>query len=187
MYTLNALFDLSKKDGRLSGDRPGGILNKSLNWLRLTDPEPADPNPPAFDPEGASWSDLGEAGTLLLPGTPDPGRICIRVVPDPNGPPVPAGATLQLVVCFGRPTRAHQPQASPFTDGTGAPSVLTTFVFGPVTRNTSAGWFFPLGKIATKPGNPNLTHRYEFSIGIVVTSGGVTRHYGEDPEMDVGQ
>jgi hypothetical protein len=111
----------------------------------------------------------------------------------PPTPAVPADATLQLAVTFGRPVRANQAQASPFKVG-GA--VRTTFVFGPITRNSSTAggavpvaWFFPLGDLAAATGTPDddLTDRYEFSLGIIVNSGGVIRHYGEDPEMDVGQ
>jgi hypothetical protein len=43
-----------------------------------------------------------------------------------------------------------------------------------------------LGPIAVRPIGQNQTHRYEFSVGVVVTMGGVKRHFGEDPEMDVG-
>ena len=48
------------------------------------------------------------------------------------------------------------------------------------------GWFISLGTIAVVPNHPNLTHRYEFAVGFNVSSGGVTRSFGEDPEFDVG-
>jgi hypothetical protein len=80
-----------------------------------------------------------------------------------------------------------QPQASPFThDGSPGGNVITTFSFGPITRNTSEGWFFKFGRIARNSGNQRLTHRYQFSVGVIVTDGPKIRHYGEDPEMDVG-
>lgn len=204
MYTLNLLFNFGQTNGRFDGDKAGGVLGKSKNWLRLKtaiEPEPANPDPAVFDPERpAIWKDLGEAGTLLLHRTPaDPGTICIRVAASPVDattvpptPALPANATVQLVVTFGRPVRANQSQASPFVDGA-EPSVKTTFVFGPIQRNSPAAapvaWFFPLGKIAPPAAgrDPDLADRYEFSVGVIVTSGGLTRHYGEDPEMDVGQ
>ncbi len=188
MFTLNLLFNLNDTNGRVTGDRGGVPLRKSMNWLKLRDPEPANPNPPAFDPETANWTDLGQASTILLPFSANPGNICVRIAPDPVGPPPPIPldprATLQLVVSFGAPARARQKQASPFQTPDG--SIMTTFAFGPSPRNTSAGWFFPLGSIALAPAHVNLTDRYEFTVGFIVNSGGLVRHYGEDPDMDVG-
>jgi hypothetical protein len=190
---LNLVFNLSKTDGLFSGDdpTPGGNpdLRKSMNWLELNGKPTTDPTlPPAgtFDPETANWNDLGQAGTLLVGGTPDPGWICIRAVHDRRGPaPAPAD-TAQLVISFGRPARFFQPQASPFThDGTGSGRVVTTFVSGPDPMNTSAAWFYHLGRIARRPANPKHSHRYEFSIGLIVTHGGQKLWYGEDPEMDI--
>lgn len=189
MYMLNVLFNFNDDNGRFTGDRGSGPLLKSMNWLRLNGPEPADPVPPGFPdalPAGSIWEDLGEARTLLLPSVPDPGHICIRVAPFPAAV-LPAGAMLQLVVTFGRPVKHNLPTAiaSPFKDGA---TVQTTFVLGPISKNTSAGWFLVCGTIdpATRPTKPNLTDRYEFSMGVIVTGGGVTRYYGEDPEVDVG-
>src|SRR5689334_12763427 len=165
MYTLNFLFNFNDTDGRFTGDR-GASLRKSRNWLSYDLAEPVNPNPPAFDPEvPANWTDLGEADTLLLPSVPDPGNICIRIAVDPTAAPFPgfdpSTATLQLVVAFGTPARARQVFASPFTtDGLTAGPTLSTFVFGNVTRNTSVGWFFSMGKIVKRPTKPNFTHRY---------------------------
>ncbi len=198
MYTLNLLFDFNDTEGRFSGDRGNNPLLKSRNWLQLNVAEPANPNPPAFNPEvPANWTNLGEADTLLLNSAPDPGNICVRVVDDPTANPVagfdPSTATLQLIVAFGVPARARQNFASPFTtDGTTGGPTKSTFVFGPITRNSGpagspVAWFFPLAKIVKRPANPNLTHRYEFALGVVVTTpGGITRTFGDDPEMDVG-
>jgi hypothetical protein len=203
MYTLNYLFNFGAIDGRFDGDR-GGVLGKSKNWLRLkknVEAEPANPDPSVFNPERATiWKDLGEAGTLLLTGgSSNIGNICIRLQPSPEDsstapptPDLPAGATLQLVVTFGRPVRANQVQASPFTD---SGAVKTTFTFGPITRNsttvggaTPVAWFFPLGKVTGPTSTePDLTDRYEFSVGVKVTSAGITHYYGDDPEMDIGQ
>ena len=204
MYVLTLQFDFTKTNGRLSGDSSStsGPLSKSMNWLKLipdaAHPEPDIPVPGTFNVETANWQDLGEAGTLFIPG-PDPQVIGIYVRQDldPNaGPALGASATVQLTAGFGRPTRAHQTHASPFTeDAAPLPGgvVQTTFVMGPITRNSPpAGsplaWFFPLHKIAIRPNNPNLTHRYEFSIGLTVrdVSTGRTRYFGEDPEMDIG-
>lgn len=201
MYTLNLLFDFTRTNGRFSGDATttSGALSTSMNWLRLKTPEPSNPNPPTFNPEApAIWTDLKEAtGTLLLQMTPDPGNICIRIAPDPDVTAPPADLKIQLVVCFGRPVKARQPQASPFTVGG---EVRTTFLFGPIARNSPNGagaagnvaWFFNLGKMQpqTLPGDRNRTHRFEFALGVIATSGPAgaetIRHFGEDPEMDIG-
>ena len=123
----------------------------------------------------------------MVPSAPDSGNICVYVAPDQDATAPPAGIKVQLVVVFGRPVRANQPQASPFTKaGIG---VITNFVKGPITKNTTNGWFFVLDKIATKPTNDNLAHRYEFAVGVIVTdsANNVLRHFGEDPEMDIGR
>ena len=191
MYMLNLLFDFNDTEGRFTGDRGNTPLLKSRNWLVLNDPEPA--NPAAFDPETARWTDLGEADTLLVPSAPDPGSICVRIAPDPTAAAFPnfdpATATLQLVLAFGVPARARQRFASPFTtDGRPGGPTKSTFVLGPIRRNTTVGWFMVLGKIVNKPINPRLTHRYEFALGTIVTTGNgaAVHHYGDDPEMDIG-
>ncbi len=190
MFTLNLLFDLNNSNGRFSGDRDGSpaALFKSNNWLKLREAEPANPNPPAFDPERNVWKDKGEAGTLLVIDHLNPNQnICVRVASDPTGPPVNlATTTVTLVVAFGATLPAAQTHASPFTtDGTPNGPVKTTFVFSS-TGNTSGGWFFPLGRIAKVPSDPDVNHRFQFAVGVIVQSGGQTLHYGEDPDMDVG-
>ena len=196
MYTLNLVFDFNDTDGRFTGDRGANPLLKSRNWLLLNIAEPANPNPPAFNPEvPANWTDLGEADTLLLTSAPDPGNICIRVLADPTaaGPFDPSTATLQLIVGFGAPAGARQRFASPFTtDGTAAGPTRSAFAFAPIRRNSGpvgaeVAWFFPLGKIQKRPVNPRLIHRYEFALGVIVTTPAVEiRNFGDDPEMDVG-
>jgi hypothetical protein len=193
MYMLNLVFkiDANNPDGLLVADeptKPKPPLQAPLHWLEWKLDEPADPpNPedPSLEAD-YNWNDLGQAATLLLPSNPNPGWICIRAVNDPDGS-VPD--TLQLVVAFGRPARAFQPQASPFTDVNG--HIVTTFVKEPVptVRNTSRAWFYSLGQIANakRPGHPKLTHRYEFAVGLIVTARGKTYYYGEDPEMDIGK
>lgn len=200
MYMYNVLFNFDLRTGLFSGDdnTAGGapaVLRKSHNWLERR------PGPPMVDPEDGSWDDLGEASTLLLHSVPPPDEILIRVAPDKRGLLPNAAATVQFVASFGRPAPFQQPQASPFTDdGTAGGAVLTTFVWGPVPRNTpsaadlNTGWVFTLGEVAKRPAGPfraRLSHRYQFSVGIIVTNvvGGVAtvRHYGEDPDMDVGE
>ena len=173
MYLLNLLINADVVNGRFSGDaNPPTSLNTSMNWLKLNTAEPADPNPGAFNPETADWSNVGQAGTLLIPSRQPPGaeNICIRVARDPDGPALPDTATVQIVVSFGKAVRARQERASPFVQ---AGSARTTFVFGPQTRNTAAGWYFRLGEIGPRPQTQNLTHRYEFSVGVILNSGGV--------------
>jgi hypothetical protein len=186
MYTLNFLVNFDVVNGRFSGDATTpGALNTSMNWLKLA-AEPADPNPPAFNPETADWVDIGQAGTLFIPKRPAPApedNICIRVAPDPDGAVLTAAAQVQIVASFGRSVRARQERSTPFTE---SGSAKTVFVFPSQIRNTSASWFMVLGPIAVRPIGQNQTHRYEFSVGVVVTMGGVKRHFGEDPEMDVG-
>jgi hypothetical protein len=224
MYMLNLLFDFTKNDGLFVSSplAPAGApsLPQSKHWLRYNlGADPANPNPPAFNPEiDANWEDLGPRGTLLMhkAALGQLANIAIRIT-TLNAPP-PAGMTLRLVLSFGHPDIAARTKfASPFThDGT-APStapiapgtgfVQTAFVGdfvasggGPNTVNaagTPAAWFFPVTRIANPtvlnpvaigPDKANVTDRYEFSLGAIVTDGnGVIRHYGEDPEMDVGQ
>ena len=196
MYALNMVFKISEKkpDGQFSGDDDtpnSGIpepLRASRNWLELDQDPPQDENAPGFDPESARWNNLGEAATLYLPKEPDPGWICIRVMQH-QGQPVTV-TNIQMAVSFGRPVRAHQNQASPFThDGTATGRVVTTFIPDLTLRDhpTTRGWFYKLGKIAIRPKHQKLIHRYEFSVGLIVTvAGGEKYYFGEDPEMDVG-
>ena len=193
MYMLNLLFEFNEVRGRFRGDRPGGVLNTSLNWLQLLDPEPANPNAPPFDPEAANWNNLGQAGTLLIPTPPGGGQenICIRVRQDPNEVQLPATARLQLAAGFGRAVRSGQPQSSPFRDAQVPAAAKTTILSGAVAKTTAVAWYFHLGAVDLRPVTRNVTHRYEFSVGVIVdsapnTAGNVTRHYGEDPEMDIG-
>jgi hypothetical protein len=188
MFMLNLLFEFGQTNGRFRGDRGSSALTTSMNWLKLTSAEPVDPNVPAFNPETADWENLGEAGTLLIPGRPAVNdNICIRIRQDPQElTQIPATATLQLAIGFGRSVRATQVHSSPFVDTQAPPAHKTTLIFDALTRNSGPAWYFPLGQIAIRPTHPNLTHRYEFSVGVIVKSDGVTRYYGEDPEMDIG-
>jgi len=83
-------------------------------------------------------------------------------------------------------------RGSPFgkNPGGGQPTfVKTTFMAPPDPLSQSPGaWTFNLGKIDLYSADPELVHRYEFALGVIVTDPviGVVRHYGEDPEMDVG-
>jgi hypothetical protein len=190
VYTLNLLFNLNNANGRFSGDRRGGVLSKSNNWLLLKPAEPDNPDPSVFNPEDpAIWTDQGEAGTLLIQNDQNPNQhICVRIAPDPSGLAVDLTNTkVSLVVAFGASLPSAQAHSSPFTtDDTEGGPVVTTFRFSS-NANTSAGWFFPLGRIRRVPHSQNVTHRYQFAVGAIVeVRGGITRHYGEDPEMDVG-
>jgi hypothetical protein len=211
MFLMNYLFDFTKDEGVFAGDA-GGVLLTSKNWLKLNPikhlpglpavPEPGDPIPAGFNPELAFWEDQGDmdSGTLLIPSTPAgadvEGNIGIRIAPDPAAPvPLGAGgADLQLVVCFGKPSPARQPRSSPFEISPGR--AKTTFVF-PLTKSNQidsqgnpASWFFPIGFVKFRPQSPPFTrHRtfsFEYSVGIEVRSGGQTRHYSHDPQMDIG-
>jgi hypothetical protein len=149
--------------------------------------------------------DLGDmdSGSLLVPQSPPPddSNIGIRVALDPGSDrklSITLGqhaqdAILNLAVCFGRPSQAAQFRASPFEDSTPAKAVKTTYLFANHKANQVDGrgnaisWFFPLDMVKFRPpaNRKNRTHRYEFSVGMTLTSGGVTRHYSHDPEMDV--
>jgi hypothetical protein len=203
------IFSGDRSDKAPPGAKPE--LYTSKNWLKLTPtaaiPEPGNPFPPGFNPEAATWEDQGDmdSGSLLVPKSPAPddGNIGIRIALDPNSQmalPINLGpgtvtapsADLTLVVCFGKPSQGKQPRSSPFEDATAAKAVQTTFVHSNQKSNQvdAAGnpisWFFPLGMVAFRPkGSKHRTHRYEFAVGVTVTSLGVTRHFSHDPEMDI--
>ena len=74
--------------------------------------------------------------------------------------------------------------ASPFVT---AGQTRSVFYTPPAPRPGGAGgWFLNFGVIGIAPEHENLTHRYEFALGIEVTSRGVTRSFSEDPEFDIG-
>jgi hypothetical protein len=215
MFMLNMLFNLKSQGaadprGRFGGPQGRLPLNQSVNWLSLkstiAEPDPSQ----AFDPEHNNlWDDLGPHGTLVIPNfgaAPgfDRANVAFRVAADPTGPGFPGTTQLQLIVSFGRPLlSARTTQASPFTDDSTPNGVVkTAAVFGFTGPNTTAGWFFRMGKIALRPpmNLPNgtvipagiLNDRYEFSVGVIIspsgnTVGGPFEYFGEDPEMDVGQ
>lgn len=192
----NVLFDFDRNTGLFSGDDPTpgapAMLRKSGNWLERGLGPPYDPE---NDPEDNNWVDLGQASTLLLHSLPDPGDIFIRLAPDARGTFPSATATLHVVVSFGRPAAFQQPQASPFThDGRDTGNIITTFSFGPSPRKRPAdlksGWSFKLGGIAKRPRGANqarLSHRYQFSVGVIAKDALKTLTYGEDPDMDIGE
>ncbi|MBM3768022.1 MAG: hypothetical protein FJW32_21760 [Acidobacteria bacterium] len=197
-------IDPDVSTGRFSGDSSEftGPLHTSMNWLRLRLPpggsEPDFPLLPGFNVESQNWRDLKEAGTLFLP-KPDPQVLGVYVREDIDSHPassaLSASATVQLAICFGRPTRAKQSQSSPILESTPTgPIVKSTIILGPATpmlgtpATEGKRWFFPLGKIGTRPDpDSNITHRYEFAIGVILRDGSKTRYYGEDPEMDIGE
>jgi hypothetical protein len=213
MFLMNYLFDFNRTDAIFSGDA-GGVLLKSKNWLKLNPtrhlptlpavPEPGDPFPAGFNPEVAFWEDQGDmdSGTLLIGSTPPPatdeGNVGIRIIPDPTStfalPLGAGGATLTLVVCFGKPSPARQPRSSPFELAPGIAKTTFTLVAQPSNTVDSSGndvgWFLPLGLIKFRPTVPpftkHRTFRFEFSVGIEVVSGTDTRHFSHDPDMDIG-
>jgi hypothetical protein len=158
--------------------------------------------------------DSGTIVITSTPGGPDEGNVGIRIGLDPDSAatagmsPPAASPVLTLSVCFGRPVGVGQRRSSPFFSNPGAARpnqiVQTTFVntFANATgAGTASGldalghpfWFFPIGLIRHKPdpippagSRQHRTHRYEYSVGITVASGGVIHHYSHDPEMDVG-
>jgi len=184
MFALNMLFDFGSDDG-LFVDPPAipnpndGTIN-SKHWL--TTPQPN--LPPNFNTDdGAQWMDSGAAGTLLIKSTGVKHFIGLRIAPIQALDPA---ATLELIVAFGRPVIARQRFASPFRNQNGRS--ISLFHLGPEARQPGKiGWFFPLDQIKLPiPARDHETHRYEFAVGIEVTSGGQTRQYGEDPQFDVG-
>ena len=215
MFLMNYVFDFSRPEAVFSGDIGGGMLLRSKNWYKLDPtrhlpglpavPEPVDPIPAGFNPEVAFWVDQGDmdSGTILIPSTPPPpgadveGNVGIRFLPDPRGPALPlgpGGATLTVAVCFGKASPARQPRSSPFEIAAGVAKTTFTFFNEESNRLDAAGtpvsWFFPLGFVRFRPTSPPFTRhrtfRFEFSVGIEVVSGGQTRHYSHDPDMDIG-
>ena len=212
MFLMNYLFDFSKLNAAFSGDA-AGVLNNSKNWYKLDPtanhpglpaiPEPPDPIPLGFNPELAVWLDLGDmdSGSILIPTSPAgadiEGNVGIRIAPDPKStfplPLGPGGARLTASVCFGRPAPARQPRCSPFEVSGGV--AKSTFTFFDTESNrldrlgAPASWFFPLGFIRHRPKaaeGKHRIHRYQYSVGIVVVSGGVEHHFSHDPDMDIG-
>jgi hypothetical protein len=183
MFMFNLLFDFSKTDGIFSGDFTGAgatILDKSKNWLKQPQKDPADP----FS-TGQPWQDLQE-GTLLVPN-PIGEAIGVRIAPHRNGPVLTA-PVLDLAVCFGSRDLARTPFASPFA--TAANETIATFHHIGVALPAAGFWYFRLDKIVKASPHVNKAHRYEFVIGAIIrdTPGGVltTRTYGHDPQMDIG-
>ncbi len=161
----------------------------------------------AINPELAVWIDQGDmdSGSILIPSTPArtsevptdlEGGIGIRIAPHPDGTPVllgVGGAKLTVTVCFGKAQPARQPRASPLEISAGVAKSTFTFFNSESNRVDASGvptsWYFPLDFIKHRPRfneGKHRIHRYEFSVGIVVVSGGVERHYSHDPDMDIG-
>jgi hypothetical protein len=162
-------------------------LLESKKWVMWGGEEPPDPHPPSFDPEADNWQNPMRV-KLKLKRSNDPGWICIRVAHKGGHSLAPKNATAQLVVAWGRPVNAKQPQASPFVDKDG--HVQSTFIFDEVRDNvqykTTNGWLFPLGVISRKSPNQSPSERYEFAVGLIVTADyGKKYYFGEDPGMDI--
>jgi hypothetical protein len=185
VFMLNLLFDFASPDGLFTDrETPGVPLLNSKHWLKV-----GNPNPPAnFDPENPpnppGWEDLGPTGTLFVPNANPQHVIAVRIAPDPNTAIDPA-ATAEIVVAFGRPVIARQRFASPFVNG-GQTQTSFRFVLPLRPAAGITGWFARLAPIGRPGRHVNLSDRYEFALGVNITSAGVTRSYGEDPEFDVG-
>ena len=182
MFVLNMLFDFSREDGLfLDRESYSDPLLNSKHWLKVASADPQ----VSFDlePPSEGFEDLGVAGTLLIRSANPQHAIGVRIAPDPITA-IDPDATGELFVAFGRPVIARQPFASPFVTAGQTRSVFHV----PLTRRPSGagGWLVKLGAIGRAPEHENLTHRYEFALGIEVTSRGVTRSFGEDPEFDIG-
>ena len=183
MFMYNLLFRFSDRSGLFvdtsAKEASGNPLLNSKHWLKLDDASAAQDSV-----EQCVFEDLGVAGTLLIGSEAVRHEIAVRIAPHPDER-LGADATAKVGVAFGRPLLARQPFASPFKDG----DITQTFFDndGTATREAGAdGWFISLGRIVVVPNHPNLTHRYEFAVGFNVSSSGVTRSFGEDPEFDVG-
>ena len=160
------------------GQSTDPLLN-SKHWLKLKDATAAQDAV-----EQQVFEDLGVAGTLLIGSDGMRHEIAVRIAPHPDEP-LGADAIAKVGVAFGRPLLARQPFASPFKGGDNTQTFFDND--RPSSRQGGAyGWFISLGTIVVVPNHPNLTHRYEFAVGFNVSSGGITRSFGEDPEFDVG-
>src|SRR5262245_6846783 len=188
---LNMLFDFNETNGLFSNFLdPASTpdpLNNSKRWLRYKGPDVNKENPANPEPHNkARWADL-KRFNVLIPKTNNGHFVALRFAPVPGTEGLlTAGAQLDCVVAFGRPLSGQQEFASPFRQGT---NVKTTYIRIGVTRGAGEiGWFVPLDAIdaSSYPDDKDLTNRFEFAIGIVVNSGGTERHFGEDPEEDVG-
>jgi len=196
MYMLNMLFNFNNTDGLFSSfldlTTPADPLKNSKRWLRYRGPAiPDKDNPTNPGPNNSSnWDDIGRFN-VLIPSSPH--KIALRFAPAPDTPMAnlpSAGATLECAVCYGRPPVGGGNSASPFRDG---PIVKTTFIVPPFARTAGEdAWFVPLDVIhpSAFASDRDVTNRFEFAIGIIVrdatTTPQTTRHYGEDPEDDVG-
>jgi hypothetical protein len=208
---LNMLFDFGNTNGRfvdyptppnLPNNNP--LLN-SKTWLRISannnPPTPLGGYPGTFDPHNqGNWVNLGRFNVHIPKSAGNGHQILIRIAPAP----VPAQNTNWLIdyaVAFGRPSVGGGQNASPFETNTG--DVKTTYIEKNVVPTSPGGiivgWIINLGQIANSgsptgvpPGGAafggDLTNRYEFALGIVVkdNASNTERHFGEDPEEDVG-
>jgi len=188
MIIYNLLFDFTEPNGLFS-DMKGGKSAFGSSKVWLASPK-RNLKKSVRQLVAMKWTNLGQAGTVLFSYKKNRDDICIRVAPV-SGKPAPGPKTiLQLVVSFGRPVQINQQHASPFThNGKASGCVRTTYLLDPkgpgIPRNFGDGWLLNMGKIVKNPVKAMLVHRYEFSLGVIVTDGEEVRYYGEDPEMDV--
>lgn len=189
MYLLNMLFDLAKPDGLFSDSVSAAPLDQSRSWLVLVDaagnpvPDLAT-NDPTNLPAGQSWQIVGEL-PVYIPNAV--GQVVgVRIAPiSTSNPPLSAASQIVFVAAFGAPIPKATKRASPFKFNS-ATDVATTFVGQGVPAGPPQnGWYFKLHRI-DHSSLPYVVDRYEFSVGAVISESGTTRHFGMDPEMDVG-
>jgi hypothetical protein len=200
MYLLNLLFDLTNDNGLFSDSPPPPPLpalpnpmDQSRSWLVLINaagnPEPELPNAidPTNLPGGLSWQIIGEVP--LYSPNPLNQAIGVRIAPIAgSAPQLSVGSNITFVAAFGAAIPKASRRASPFRFNT--PNDVTTTIprqgVPPTFAVPNHGWFFRLHEVNHASGNPFTVDRYEFAVGAIITEGVTTRHFGMDPEMDVG-
>jgi hypothetical protein len=199
MYLLNLLFDLRNDNGLFSDSLPPppppalpNPLDQSRSWLVLLNaagipvPELPAGTDPANLPAGLNWQIIGEV-PLYIPN-PVNQAIGVRIAPTPASlPPLSVGSNLTFVAAFGAAIPKASRRASPFRLNT--PNDVTTTIprqGAPTGAVPNNGWFFRLHEVNKPSGNQFTVDRYEFAVGAIITEGATTRHFGMDPEMDVG-
>ena len=207
VYMLNMLFDPGAEHGKFDDGLGATALQRSKRWLRHHGNSPDQPPRPPFNPhDSGNWDDLGKFNVVIpkIPGGgPSGHRIFIRIAPM-GGMTTLANPVIDFAVAFGRPAVGGGDKASPFrltpgatTGGAVGNRVRTTYVkqdVGPDDSSAGGGWLIDLGRVVEEasPGEHDVTNRYEFALGVIVKQRNAAnavideRHYGEDPEDDVG-
>lgn len=215
MYLMNFLFDFNNANGLFENSASlaaGDELQLSSQWLkrRNNNPPHSAPWPTPYDPDAdpADWEGVGdmEKSPLIVPVAPvSEAGITLRIAHHPNKIFAFNDPEIQVAVCFGRPLPTTPLRASPFQRGSEKTHDLeidTTFIkTGKPTRRNAywvpAGtaamkcpvWSYHIGLVhddsKVKNGSKHEANRFQFSVGVVITDQNITRHYSQDPEMDV--